>query len=495
MSYLPYAQSGGVGWIAATGSSALVHAGVFALTLGGMQQLFQPTEAAQPPDTKYTITLEQLDSDTLAGLEERLGEAGAAGEEPEGTDPEALDSPEVEELAALEPNDTLTGNDIDTVETAEPEVLEATPEPESLDPVPEAEADPVDEQTEAPQDQLEPETVEALPEAETIEAPPAEELAALEPVVPSAPTTEALSPIEVDPGPLIPETARPVSPTVETLSARPRNDGGSTDGVTTVAPTTQTATRVAPSSAAPQAVRPTSPQAETIAAARPAVPRPDATTTRPAAQRPPPSAQDLAIGDLIRRIRTATADACLLALPRRDGEDGVGLAMIAANDQAMGIFVDTALTEDDADIRQTRTLVDPRQCPAVSYIRQNRDYPATRLGIRLDSNEVPSGGRLTGTVRGTAGKYILLLLVDNNGVVQDLQRFLSFSGNFTRFDVPVTRAGPPRDTSQILLAIGTNRPPNVIRDRIGRLAQDVFAGLDGALAEDASLAVVTFDVR
>ena len=550
MSYLPYSNTGVGSWIAATGSSILVHAGVVALTFGGLQQLFQPTEAAQPPDTNYTITLEQLDSDTLAGLVERLGQAGAEGEELEGTDPDSIDPAGAEELAALQPEDTLEGTEPEATDSIEPDVLEAEPEPESIEPLPEpetveaepeaetleplpepetVEADPELENIEAlPEAETveaepdletleplpEPETVEALPEAETLEASeseqlPTEEIAALEPVVPAAPTTEALSPIEVDPGPLIPETATPVSPgavaappTAETLTAlapAPRpNEAAPTLRPTTVAPTATTATRVAPTAAAPQAVQPSAIRPETVAAARPQPPRPSGETSAPAAQRPaapPPSAQDLAVGDLIRRIRTAVADACLLALPRRDGEDGVGLALIAATDQAMAEFSSSVLTGEDADVRQTRTLVDPRQCPAVTYIRQNRDYPATRLGVRLDSPEVPSGGRLTGTLRGTAGRYVVLLLVDNNGVVQDLQRFLSFSGNFARFDVPVTRSGPPRDTSQMLLAIATDRPPNVIRDRTGQLAQDVFAGLDGDFADRAALAIVTFDVR
>ena len=262
-------------------------------------------------------------------------------------------------------------------------------------------------------------------------------------------------------------------------------------------PRAESISALAPSAATPQSVQPAKPQPQTIAAARPAVPDASA-ATRPAAQRPtapPPSAQDLALGDLIRRIRTSVADACLLALPRRDGEDGVGLAFIASTDAAMAQFSEDVLTEDDADIRQTRTLIDPRQCPALTYIRKNRDYPATRLGVRLDATEVPSGSRLTGVLRGTAGKYVLLLLIDNNGVVQDLQRFMTFSGNFARFDVPVTRVGNARDTSQLLIAIATQRPPNLIRDRAGRLAQDVFAGLDGDFADNAALAVVAFDVR
>lgn len=555
MSYLPYAQSGFGSWLAATGSSVAVHAGIVMVGLGGLQQFFEASEAAQP-NTEYTITLEQLDSDTLAGLVERLGTAGAEGETISGNDPDALESNDAEELAALAPEET-PGIAADTAEAIEPEALEPEPEPDALEPTPEPET--VEESLEAetleplpepetveatpeaetleplpepetlealPEPETleelpEPETLEALPEPETIEALPETEtvdagtaeiadaltpeaLAALEPLPPVS-STQPVSPVALGAGASRPESVSAVTPNVAAPAVGAVSATDQAERVTpapqsiaAVSPSATAVTRVAPSSQTAQAIAPTQSAPQTIAAARPQLPaaapqtRPSAVPRPPA---PPPSAQDLALGDLIRRIRTSAADACLLALPRRDGTEGVGLALIASNDASMETFTATTLTEDDADVRQTRTLIDPRQCPAITYMRQNKDYPATRLGVRLDAAEVPNGGRLTGVLRGTAGKYVTLVLVDNNGVVQDLQRFVSFSGNIARFDVPVTRVGNARDTSQILLAIATQRPANILRERAGQLAQNVFAGLDSDLSENAALAFVTFDVR
>lgn len=423
MSYLPYASAPLSGWLAATGSSVLAHGLMIGLTFGGIQTLFD-LAASRPEDPGFTITLERLDSDTIAGLLEQDGVAGsdeegaAQGEEPlpEAETPEPDSEPE--QIAALAPEDL--------------------PEPE--------------------------------PEPET-EPEPAEDAA---PVVPEDMTAEPVESLSALPAP---EAITPLSPLIGT------------------APTTVPLTSAAPS-AAPQTLRPLEPVAGDMQVVS-ARPTPQETAPRPAAKpAPPPSAQDLAIGDLIRRIQATEADPCLVSLPRRDGEEGVGLAMIASADRAMSSFTDALLTEpSDADIRQTRTLIDQRQCPALTYVRQNRDYPATRLGVRLDAAEVPSGGNLTGVLRGTGGRYLMLLLVDNNGVVQDLARFVSYSGNFARFDVPVTRVGVQRDTSQVLLAIATDRPTAVIRDRVGQLAQDVFAGLEGEVASAAALAITVFDVR
>ncbi|MCG7630485.1 serine/threonine protein kinase [Epibacterium sp. MM17-32] len=462
MSTLPYGRSDSRGWIFASGGSLLAHAAVAALLLGGVQP-FLSLPDAEPDGPRYTVTLQPLDSDTLAGLELRDGLAGA----------EAL-AESAAEVPPLEPVDT-TEDSLSADPGPDPEVLAPEPEPDTPEPVvPET---------------LEPEVVPpdpAPPEAETATPVEAETL---------EPELETLSPVVADPvpqdsplSPLIPEDSNPLIP--ETLSALPASSA-ETISATPVAPVASGSTLTA--AADPQGgLQPVSLVAPETSAA-PTAPTGETASAAPA--RPVASAQDLAVGDLIRQIRNNGGPDCLLTLPRRDGAEGVGLDMMAAQDTAFATFSDTVLTQTDAALRQTRTLLDPRQCPAVDYVRGNRDYPATRLGLRLESRSVASGGRITGVLRGTAGKYVALLLVDNNGVVQDLQRFLSQSGNFTRFDVPVTRAGPQRDTAQMLLAVASPSPLRQIRDRSGRLAADVFSDLPGSLSGRAALAIATFDVR
>lgn len=334
----------------------------------------------------------------------------------------------------------------------------------------EGEASPQEEETsEEPSPEFGEDPEPEIPEVEALPDP--------EEILPNDPQLETVTAIPVQPiepvepelTPVLTEEVSPITPTtnipVETASVTPVMP----EEIEILSPT-------APSS--PQQMAPTF----------------NLTSSTPS-ERPEPSVQELALGDLIRRIRNAVSDPCLIALPRRDGAEGVGLEIIASNDRAMESFVASALTADDADIRQSRVLVDPRQCPALTYIRQNRDYPATRMGLRLDNTEIPSGGRLTGVIRGAPGRNITLLLVDDNGVVTDLNRFLSFSGHLARFDVPVTRVGPTRDANLLLIALGTRRAPTIIKDRAGRLAQDVFTGLTGELADEALLAVATFDVR
>ena len=211
------------------------------------------------------------------------------------------------------------------------------------------------------------------------------------------------------------------------------------------------------------------------------------------------------MGDLIQRIRAKSEDFreergpvwdCVIALPRRSGDDGIGLAMVSVSDAVMGEFVEEVLVRpEDAEIQQTRALVDERQCAALTFIADNVDYPATRIGMRLDTTSVNSGNRVAGVMRGVGDRNLALFLVDNNGVVQDLDRFLSKSGEFYRFDIPVTRVGPLRDTKHLLMAVASPESLAPLKDRSGDLAINVFKDLSNALGRQAALAVVPFDVR
>ena len=98
-------------------------------------------------------------------------------------------------------------------------------------------------------------------------------------------------------------------------------------------------------------------------------------------------------------------------------------------------------------------------------------------------------------VIGAGGLFVTLLVVDDNGVVQDLAPFVQLDGTTPVFEAPVARSGPTRATRQILLALGTTDAPLDIQDRIGRTAQDVFAQIPAATLQNMVFGIATFDVR
>ncbi len=469
MSFLPYERSAPSRWYAASAVSVVLHGLLLAIAWGGIQQMYTvPPRITAPPEVK--VTLERLHSDTLAGNVLQGGMAGARPDtapDPTQADLDRLSADTAEHdrpLASAEPVDTAT-----VTETVEPSVA---PTLEQAIPVPVV-------------------TSQALePLSQDLPAPPQPEVQG-----PTQNSATVIGGTAVSVAPLVAEALDPIIPLGAAPVAAVPLEGQALTSVLTGVKASETRELTAVSAQNRAIAARALPPHEAISA-RGIAARPGRAvseigdTTRPA-----PGKQDLAVADLIRKIRATPADPCLLALPRRDGSDGVGLALISGADLAMTRFSDSALGPDDSEIRQTRTLVDPRQCPALTVLRKNRDYPSTRLALRLDGAEVTSGETLSGDLAGVAGRYVLLLLVDNNGVVQDLQRFMTFSGNAAHFAVPVTRAGPARDTAQLLIAVATTRPATQIRAEIGQLAQDVFSGVDPEITRNAAVAVTTFDVR
>ena len=390
-----------------------------------------------------------------------------------------------------------------------PEVTSATPEPETAIETP----GPVAPETATPAEAAKPVPLDdPVPALDPVEA-----VAAVDAVVPATPEVGAvavqpLSPAPPSPilneSPLVSATgeggaplAAPVAPLLHpsiAVAIAPEAGPGQVGlaPVAPVAPVTQPVTtqslatvaaipetRLAGVGPTPDASVAVAPEAVAAAARQP-----------PAAPRPPPSAQDRLLADLIDRVRAMPVAPCLVALPRRDGAEGVGLALISASEAASAEFAAALLGPEDIGMRQTRTLVDPRQCAALDLLASHPDYPASALGIALEQTVVQSGDSLRGSVRGGAQGSLTLLLVDNNGVVQDLQRFAAFSRGSARVDVPVTLYSPARDTAQLLIAVVTRRPPVTLLSRDGRLAEDVFANLPTDEAPIA-LGLVSFDLR
>ncbi|HEY0439828.1 MAG TPA: hypothetical protein VGD36_07105, partial [Xanthobacteraceae bacterium] len=106
------------------------------------------------------------------------------------------------------------------------------------------------------------------------------------------------------------------------------------------------------------------------------------------------------------------------------------------------------------------------QCPAVtmlSQLRSSRDEPPY---LRVPAFTLRDGDRLTGSVGSLVHKYIELLLVGDDGSVQNVSRALNSdcskgcapSGSSFEFDLPLPRGSRAEGQPQLLLAIASSDP-------------------------------------
>ena len=491
---------------------------------------------AETPDDLAALSPE--DQELLAPEEELLvPEEDLLAPEPELAEPESVE-PEPLEQEVTEPEPVEP-------EVAEPEVIE----PEAVEPEvaePEViEPEPVEPEV-AEAEVIEPEPVEPVVTEPEIVEPEVAEPAVIEPEPLPEPEPEVVEAPDLPaPTPLAPE---PTAPVIDDLLAiddgvvNPLAEGGSAvlppDDVIpleedfaalvpeetaepepTIVPEVveEAAPIVLPQEeqeevpAAPEvaAIEP-EPTPETEPAQEPEAvvePEPEPTPEPEVAEEPAPAApartplanptaSDVAIGQLLRRIRATPQEQCTLALPRRAGGDALaGLAMIGADEAVLDAQAEEILSALDFNPVQTRELLDPRQCATLDALRQSESYPANRIGLSLDVTNLLSGDLLTGRVLGGGGLFVTLLLVDDNGVVQDLAPFVSIEGNTPVFEAPVARSGPSRATRQMLLAIGTQGTPLDLSGDIGREAQDVFGGIPSETLQTMVFGVATFDVQ
>lgn len=199
---------------------------------------------------------------------------------------------------------------------------------------------------------------------------------------------------------------------------------------------------------------------------------------------------------LIEAVRASVSDPCLLALPQAGLSGAVHLTIIAADERQSSEFLhEIQQATDQASFDETRLLLDRRQCPAVTWLRAHTAYPGFGLSLQLEQAILPSGDSLRGTISGMAGYYTNLLLVDDNGVVQDLRRFMLSSSGRISFDIPAHRVGNSRDTSQLLIAIATRDRIPGFSELLGHRAEDVFPTLAQAAPAETLIGVVPFFVQ
>ena len=532
MSFLPHADTKGLAWYGSMTASAATHAGVIAFFMlsGAVAFLPDPVESERP-EPEFAVSLEILDAE-IVGEADVIDESMLIPPDAIPLEPDTQTEAELpDSLTALDPDqETLAPDDTalapeqdvtqpDDLALTEPDVTEPEAiEPEAAEPEP-VEPEVVEQQLIEPEPA--PQEVAALQPEETVIAPvpepepaplPLPTVAEPEPETPSPLAIEGISPID--------DTV--LNPLAESRGGLVADVGPEQDSALLLTPEASPEPDVlalltpepvpeipldTPAIAAPESVVLPEPEATPPETTEPETTEPEATAPEadetPAASPPPapralsnPTASDIAIGQLLRRIRALPQTQCTLILPRRaSGNPGAGISLIGTDLDVLDDLAERVTANLGFEPVQTREEIDPRQCATLDILRQAESYPASRIGLALESTSLASGDTLNGRVIGAGGLFVTLLLIDDNGVVQDMTPFVRLEDDVPLFAAPVARSGPVRATRQILLALGTQAAPLDIEARIGNVSQTVFAPIPGDTLRNMVFGVATFDVR
>ena len=316
-----------------------------------------------------------------------------------------------------------------------------------------------------------------------------------------------------------PFTPSDTAPAFESLQPLARPQGAGTETATALATRPEAATSVAPSAetvtglepearvpgvqplaseAAPATVLPSQPEA-----AQP-VERPVETAllvpARPGSilgtEVDKPSDRYRRIVDFIRQY---SAGDCFIALPAMNLDGDVTFQTFGRDKVREEQFREALSGLDDLRAEISTGDVANSQCLALSFARSAKRYPGFSLMIDLDEAEIASGARLSGSVLNADDRELHLLLVDDEGQVQSIDKFLAAGDGTDRtFETPLSLTGGPVVTKQILLAITTDPSLPILAEPVNEPANAFFDKLAREIAEtgaDIDLAVEGFSVR
>jgi serine/threonine-protein kinase len=123
--------------------------------------------------------------------------------------------------------------------------------------------------------------------------------------------------------------------------------------------------------------------------------------------------------------------------------------------------------EADIAVRQ----VTAAQCPALSFVGRLRHQRDRAPQLQIGEATLRSGQALTGSIQVGGNRSVQLLLVSDEGVVQDLSGLLKRAGDGYSFNLRMQRAGAPGAQPQLLLAVSSERPLETIKGAQGAAEQ------------------------
>ena len=119
-------------------------------------------------------------------------------------------------------------------------------------------------------------------------------------------------------------------------------------------------------------------------------------------------------------------------------------------------------------------MVTEAQCPAVTFLNKVKGEGPRGPRIDLDNFNLRSGEVLTGLVSGFGNRTVELLLVFDNGMVENATNLLKPGTDAKTFAIGMTRQqGASGARPQILIAVASERPIAALRSA-GAVSADQF---------------------
>jgi len=218
-----------------------------------------------------------------------------------------------------------------------------------------------------------------------------------------------------------------------------------------------------------------------------------ANTSRPSRVEP-----DSRYRDLLRFLEQGEVEGCATVLPTIAPDGSVALSGFAADESLWTSFQASMADELRIRLPLDAARVAKPQCRALTFARTLPDYPRFSLGMNLENSNLVSGQSLDGTITDARGRNVHLVIVDDEGLVQQIDGFLQPKVSSLTFSVAVSVRNQVVPTAQMLIALAVERPLETVTSANQTLAEQFFAAVTEELAatkQKADIAIVSFYLR
>src|SRR5690606_20136613 len=148
---------------------------------------------------------------------------------------------------------------------------------------------------------------------------------------------------------------------------------------------------------------------------------------------------------------------CFVAIAE-PSPDVVAVDGYAATGETLARLETNLAAIEDASVAMRQHRIATAQCDALAFTRGLNPDPVARLTIKPDMPAIASGAELTGLVRDFGRKWLYLVVVDDEGKVQELDDLARGPDGSVVFRAPLTLTDGPVDTVQLLLAVASDEP-------------------------------------
>jgi hypothetical protein len=212
-----------------------------------------------------------------------------------------------------------------------------------------------------------------------------------------------------------------------------------------------------------------------------------ATAPQPATPEPSPARPSATPVDKARAfIGGFDGGACFLVRPLPGAADARALQGVGVELAPFQRFDAGYTREVGVEPQLGLRLIAAAECPALDVIRLGSANGAAAPRIDLTHYEVGRGKPLAGTISGLAGRRLVLLLVDNDGVAHRLETKAAAGGDSATFSAPLVADASSVGPLQIVLAIASAKPIAALEGVRSTSLKDLAPKLVGEAGADAA---------